>query len=202
MKNLTEKEAEDLLEKEGFRVAKRVLIKNKDELKKIKLPFPWAMKISSRYIVHKAKMGGIVLNITDISSAENAFDKFKSINHFEGILVQEMILGEELIIGLKKTPEFGLVVMIGKGGSKVEEEKDVSFRVIPLSVSDAGEMIREIKFYDALKKKGIHFKVIEENLIKISKLAEKYPDISELDINPLIVNSSEGVIVDARIGFD
>lgn len=202
MKALTEKEAEEFLEKKGFKVVKRASIEDKSQLKKINLKFPWVMKVSSSQIMHKAKIGGIKLNITNLKDAEKAFSELSKIKSFESILIQEMIYGEELIIGLNKTPEFGLTLMVGKGGSKVEQEKDVSFRIIPLNKKDAEEMIKEIKFYKILEEKNINLKLLIKNIIKISELASKYPNILELDINPLIANSKEAVVVDARIILD
>jgi acetyltransferase len=197
MKTLTEEEAEDFLEKKGFNVVKRALVKNKEQIKKIKLKFPWVMKISSRHIVHKAKIGGTILNIKNQKQAEKAFDKLKSINHFEGILIQETQRGEELILGIKNTEEFGNVIMLGKGGSNVEEEKDISFRVPPIKEKEAEKMLKELKIYNKIKNK-INNKKLIENLIQLSKLAEKQKNIKELDINPMIINKTQAIAVDAR----
>lgn len=199
MKTLTEKEAEDFLEKKGFKVVKRALIKNKEQIKELKekLKFPWVMKISSRHIVHKAKIGGTILNIKNQKQAEKAFDKLKSINSFEGILIQEMQSGEELILGIKNTEEFGNVIMLGKGGSNVEEEKDISFRVPPIKEKEAEKMLKELKVYNKIKNK-INKEQIIKALLKLSKLAEKQKNIKELDINPMIINKTQTIAVDAR----
>jgi len=203
MEILTEKEAENFLEKENFKVIKRIFLKNKDELKSSgeKIKFPWAMKISSKKIVHKKKAGGVILSIKDLNEAKIAFEKLSKIENFEQVIIQPMIHGEELIIGLKKTPEFNLVIMLGAGGSGVEEKKDVSFRVCPIKKEDAKEMIKELKIYNLIEKK-VNFNQIEQNLLKISELSLKYPNIIELDINPLMVNSESASVVDARISFD
>ena len=200
---LTEKEAENFLEKENFEVIKRIFVKNKDELKNVgeKINFPWVMKVSSKKISHKKKIGGVILNIKSLDEAQIAFEKISKIENFEQVIIQSMIKGEELIIGLKKTPEFSRVIMLGAGGSNVEEKKDVSFRVCPIKESDAEEMIKELKIYGEIEKK-VNLELIRQNLLKISKLAEKNPNIQELDINPLIVNLNEAVIVDARISFE
>jgi len=203
MKTFTEKEAENFLEKGSFRVIKRSFVKNKGELKSANedINFPWAMKLSSRKVVHKKKVGGVILNIKNLKEAEKGFEKLLKIENFEEAIIQPMIKGEELIVGLKKTPEFGLTIMIGAGGSSVEEKKDVSFRVFPIEKKDANEMIKELKIYRELDKK-VDINLIEQNLLKISSLAKKYPNIQELDINPLIVNKKEAIIVDARISFE
>jgi succinyl-CoA synthetase beta subunit len=203
MKNMTEKEAEDFLEKKGFDVVQRVLINSVEELKKTEksIAFPWVMKISSTNITHKAKIGGTVLGVNSYEVAVKNFYKLSKIEGCEGVLIQPMILGQELIIGIKKTPEFSEVIMFGKGGSNVESENDVSFRVVPLSKEDAEEMIKETKIYGAIKEK-INEKQIIKNLLSISELAEKNPSIKELDINPLIANKKQAIVVDARLQFE
>jgi len=197
-KTLTEKEAEDFLEEHGFKVVERVLIKSKAEINKIRFSFPWVMKISSKHIVHKAKIGGTMLNIKTKRDAEKVFEKLMAIEKVEGVMVQPMIKGEELIIGLQKTNEFGLVVMFGKGGSNVEQDKDVTFRVPPLKEDDAKKMIAELKISKTILERTNPSLVIE-NILMMSKLALEHPEINELDINPLIVNKQEAQVVDARI---
>jgi len=204
MKNLTEKETEDLLEKEGFEVVARDFLSKKEQIAVVekKIKYPWAMKVSSKKAVHKKKVGGVLLDIKNKKEAESAFDSLAKIDGFEGVVVQEMLIGSELILGIKKTPEFGQTIMIGKGGSNVEKEKDVSFRVLPISEKEADEMIKEIKFYKELEKKKVNFEKILENLTLVSKLTLKYKDISELDINPLIINAVSAKVIDARLEFE
>jgi len=189
---LTEKEAENLLEKEGFRVVNRQIIKNKKELKKLKLNFPLVAKISSRHIMHKAKIGGTLLNIKNAEEAEKAMENLCRIKGCEAIMFQEMLYGQEIILGLKNTPEFKQVILAGKGGSKVEEERDVSFRVLPIDEKDAESMLDDLKIKVKNKKEVI------KNILKLSKLSDKYK-IEELDINPLIITEREAVVADARI---
>lgn len=204
MKQLTEKEAEKLLEKEGFRVAERDIAKTKEDLKKIekKIKFPWAMKASSSKIVHKARIGGVKLSIKNLKEAGEAFEEISKIEDFEEVLIQEMVMGNELIIGLKKTPEFSHILMFGKGGTRVEEEKEVVFRVLPLTKKDIDDMIKETEVFLPLKKEGANIKEIEKVIRKVGALAEKYKNISEFEINPLFVNEKEAVVVDARFLFE
>ncbi len=193
---LIEKEAEEFLERKGFRVAPRMLAKHISELAKIekKIPFPWAIKISSKKVIHKAKVGGVLLNIKNNAQAEESFKKLSRIWGFEEALIQPMIESpEELILGLKKTPEFGIAVMVGKGGSKVEEEKDVSFRITPIKKTDAESMLNELKIKIKNKPEVI------SNILKLSELAAKNPKIAELDINPLMLSKGKSFVIDARI---
>jgi hypothetical protein len=198
MKNLTEKSAEDFLEKEGFNIAKRELINKASEISKVKISFPWAMKASGKNINHKKNIGAVILNIKSQKEAEAAFNKLKNTDGFEQAIIQEMILGEELILGIKKTQEFGNAIMFGKGGVDVEKEKDITFRIPPINNEEAEAMIAETKVYNEIKNK-INLKELKTNLIKLSKLAEKRKNIQELDINPIIINKDKAVIVDARL---
>ena len=152
-KTLTEKEAEDFLEKAGFKVIKRAAITDSDQVKALTktIDFPWAMKLGSAKVAHKAQVGGVILNIENSMAAQEAFDKLSKIDGFEEAIVQEMFSGEEAIIGIKKTPEFGHVILFGHGGINVEKEKDVSFRVLPASKKELKNMIKETKFYKTLE---------------------------------------------------
>ena len=123
MKILTEKEAEDFLEKEGFEIIARSVAKSKKQLEITAetIKFPWAMKIISKKIIHKRAAGGVILDISNIEQAESALNVLSELEGYERAIIQPMISGSELILGLKKTPEFGLAIMIGKGGSDVEK---------------------------------------------------------------------------------
>lgn len=201
MKLLTEKGAENFLENKGFEVIKRQTIQKEEDMKKIKIKLPWVMKISSKKIVHKAKIGGVIINIKNIRQAKEALKKFKKIKNFEEAIVQPIFPGKEFILGLKKTPEFGIVIMFGKGGSKVEKEKDIAFRILPIKKEQAKNLVNEIKYIKLIKNQ-INSKKLIETILQLSNLAEKYPQIEELDINPLIVNKKQVKIVDARIVFN
>ncbi len=203
-KAFTEKEAEEFLEKQGFNLVKRATIKKIEQIASVekKIAYPWVMKVNSSKIAHKAKLGGVILNITSQIKAQEAFEKLEKIENFEEVMIQEQITGEEIIIGLKKTPEFSQVLMFGKGGSRVEEEKDIVFRILPLTNKELENMIKEINFYKILNEKQANIPAIKELLLKTSKLAKKYPGIIELDINPALVNSNEAKVVDARIIFE
>ena len=199
-----EKEAEDFLEKEKFPVARRAIIKKEEDIQAIEkiIPYPWVMKASSTKLLHKAKLGGVILSIDSQIKAQESFDKLSKLENFEEALVQEMVSGEEIIMGLKKTPEFGIVLMFGKGGSRVEEEKDVSFRVLPASKQEIKEMLTETKIYRVLEEKQANIKEMIKVIEKVANLAKKYPNILEFDINPLFVNKETAVIADTRIVFE
>ena len=189
----TEEKAGEFLAKEGFDVLGRIVIKSKKELQNIS--YPCVMKVMGSKIVHKAAIRGVYTNIKNRIQAEIIFETLMRKLGAEGVIVQPIAIGDEFILGIKDTPEFSHVVVFGAGGTNVEEKKDVAFRVCPIEKDDAIEMIEE-----TIVGKSINVKVkvaLVKNLLKLSKLAEKYPSISELDINPLMQNS----IVDSRIVF-
>jgi len=203
-KILTEKEAEDFLEKENFPIVKRKIAKNKKEILSYakEIGFPVVLKNPS--LLHKTEKNAIKTNITE-KNIENALKELEKTKP-STILIQKQIQGSEILIGLKKDPSFGHVIAFGLGGIYSEILKDVSFRICPITKKDAAAMIKEIKGYQLLKgargKKPVNIKLIENILIKISNLAKKYPNIKELDINPFMVNEKHAKIVDARIIFD
>jgi len=201
MQSLTEKEAEDFLEKNKFDIAKRANVKDSKELEKIKIPFPWVMKLSSTKIMHKAKLGGVILNINSLEKAKESFNQLSKIEGFEEVIIQEMLSGEEIVIGIKKTPEFQHVLMFGKGGSKVEQEKDVAFRIFPLKEKDINEIMNDTKFFSNIKN-TINIEELTKIIKQTQKLVENYPKISELDINPLMINDKIAKIADARLVFE
>ncbi|SNQ59873.1 acetate--CoA ligase family protein [Candidatus Methanoperedens nitratireducens] len=210
MKILTEHEAKKLLAKYGIPVTKEQLASSADEALAIALYIgaPVAMKISSPDIPHKSDVGGVALNVKKefvrttydeiISRAKKAVPDAS----IEGILVQQMVPpGQEVIVGLKKDPQFGYALMFGLGGIFVEVYRDVSFRVVPIEKKDALMMISEIKGYPVLKgvrgRKPADIDAITDVLMAVSGMAEK-ENIIELDINPLIVGEKGAVAVDAR----
>jgi len=190
----TEKKAGEFLEKEGFNVKERIFVKRKEDL--FKLVFPCVMKVSGSTIVHKSRLGGVFIGVKNLEEAKVAYEKIMKIPGAEEVLVQKMVSGRFFILGIKKTPEFGHVLIFGDGGIDVEEKKDVSFRVCPIEKLDVLEMIADTKIGSSVTKEEENFLV--ENLLKLSKLVKKYPSISELDINPII----SGEIVDVRIVWD
>jgi acetyltransferase len=125
-----------------------------------------------------------------------------------GISVQEMIQGgKEVILGMVRDPQFGPVVMFGLGGIYVEIMKDVAFRIAPLSVENAQEMVREIKSFPLLQgargEKPVHIEAIVEALLRFSQLVTDFSEIYEMDINPLKVfpQGREPIALDARLAL-
>lgn len=195
----SEKEAKDFLEKEGFDILESKYFQDKLEIKQkiAELRFPLAVKVFGKNIVHKNKLGGVKLGIKSYEEVLENFDKMKTIKGFQGITIQEQIIGKEIFLGLKKTPEFGHTIAFGSGGTNVEKEKDIIFRICPIRFQDADAMIKETKIFSRLNQKEILS--VKKNILKLNELSKKYQKILELDINPLIVIDDFAKIIDARI---
>lgn len=212
---LPEPEAYGLLEAYGFPVAPFSLVRTEEECLKeaARLGYPVVLKVVSPQILHKVDVGGVLLNIEDPEHAARAYRELlarlkRRLPEAEiwGVLVQKMIKGgKETILGLKRDSLFGPVIMFGLGGVYVEAMRDVSFRIAPLRELTASRMVKEIRGYRILE--GYRGEVrsdvekIEECLKRLSQLALDFPEVGELDINPLLV-LSEGkgaLVVDARI---
>jgi acetyltransferase len=175
--------------------------------------YPVVMKIASPDILHKTDIGGVRLNINNRSDVKDAFDllTFRALRYMPdaeiwGCLVQRQVQsGKEVIIGMNRDPQFGSLVMFGLGGIYVEVLKDVSFRIAPFSREEANEMIREIRSFSLLR--GVRGQVrsdieaIVNTLLKVSQFVEDFPEIVELDINPLMVfEEGRGVMaIDMRL---
>ena len=178
------------------------------------LGYPVVMKILSPDISHKSDVGGVVLSLGSDGEVDEAFhsmmERVKSQvpdAGIEGVVLQRMAEpGLEVIVGAKLDPQFGHVIMFGLGGIFVEICRDVSFRVTPVDREMARQMILEIKgspiLGGARGGKAVDMEAIIDVIIGLSRMLEKYPDIVELDINPLVVYSSGAYAVDARILAD
>jgi acetyl coenzyme A synthetase (ADP forming)-like protein len=208
-------EAGKVLELYGFPVVPEELATTPGHAAAIaeRIGFPVVMKVDSDDIIHKSDVGGVVLNVKSSREAEISYGRImqqiriaKPDAMVKGIQVSKMITsGEEVILGIKRDPSFGPVIMFGLGGLYVEVFRDVSFRIAPIDDKIADSMIREIKSFRILEgirgKQPRDLQCVKECLIRLSQLALDFPEIIELDINPLMV-LEEGMgcfAADARI---
>ncbi|MGM0367360.1 MAG: acetate--CoA ligase family protein, partial [Actinomycetota bacterium] len=212
---LGEMEARRVLEAYNIRIPKAELARDIEEAKQLAedIKYPLVLKIVSPNILHKTDVGGIKIGISNEKELEEEFEqilwnvkKYMPDANIKGILLQEMIQSKkETIIGINKDPQFGPMVMFGLGGIYVEVLKDVSFRIAPISRNDAKEMINEIKTIKLLRgargEKPSDIDSIADVLLRISQLVIDFPEILEMDINPLFVKEEgEGSIAgDVRI---
>jgi len=175
--------------------------------------YPVAMKISSPDILHKSDIGGVKIGLGSPIEVEDAFDlmmlrikkKMPEAN-IKGVLVEEMITtGKEVILGMKKDPQFGPMLMFGLGGIFVEVLKDVSFTLSPITAEECKNLIESTKTYKLLTgvrgQKPVDIEAIVISLQRLSQLVMDFPEIDEVDINPLKVgNVGDGAfVVDARV---
>jgi len=210
---LTEVESKELLKRAGIRVVATKLARSKREALSIskEMGFPVVLKICSHDVVHKTDSGGVRLGLANAAQAGRAYSEILSSvrqahpeSRIQGVSVQPMAPpAVEVIVGMSKDPQFGPVLMFGLGGILVEVLKDVSFRIVPVSERDAGEMVREIKGYPILKgyrgQKPASIPALEKLIVKVSQFVEKNPQIEELDLNPVFAYPDKAVAMDARI---
>jgi len=181
-----------------------------------KIGYPVVIKILSPDITHKSDMGGVALNIKDENTVWITYKNMtESIRNripdarIEGVTVQPMFNSKdaiELILGIKKDPIFGTAMLVGMGGTAAELFKDRTLGFPPLNERLARRMLENLKIFPLLKGyRGDKRKNIDkliEVMIRLSYLAADYPEISELDINPLLVTPEDVIALDARIIID
>ena len=212
---LLEHEAKEVVKHYGIPIAPTKLAMNEERAVEIarKLGYPVVVKIASPDITHKSDIGGVVVGL---KSDEEVIEAFRTVilnakryvpaATIQGVVVQKMVpKGREVIIGATKDPVFGHILMFGLGGVYVELFKDVSFRLAPLSLREAREMVTETKAYALLRgfrgEPPADINALVNVLLRVSKLVTDIPQIVEMDINPLFVYE-EGVgaiAVDVRI---
>ena len=202
-KILLGKEAEKMLR---LPAAKSEYVKNSAHMVKIakRFHFPLVLKIISNKAIHKTEIKGVRIVDDESELRKNYIEIAKTARRLKGkIMAQEFVSGRELIIGIKKDPVFGHAIMFGIGGTLVEALRDVTFRICPISASDAESMIDELKYkqiiYGFRGEKPANVNQIKSILVKVSKLPVRNKKITELDINPLIANDKAAKIVDVRI---
>ena len=218
-RDLLEFEAKGLLAEHGIAVPEEWLVRREDELAEIAQRTqgkPLAMKVVSKDILHKSDAGGVKLNLVGEAPLRDAFQAIQSNAQaydpnaqIEGVLVTPMAeKGVEVIIGMLRDPIFGPVLMFGLGGIFVEVLEDVAFRSLPLTLHDAQSMVDQLKAQKVLAgvrgAAGVDKQALVSLLMQVSQLVEAYPEISELDLNPVIAypkghSAANYAIVDARI---
>ncbi len=175
--------------------------------------YPVVMKIASPDILHKTDIGGVRLNIQSAPDVRDSFDlmTFRAMRHMPdaeiwGCLVQQQVRGgKEVIVGMNRDPQFGPLMMFGLGGIYVEALKDVAFRIAPFSRDEAREMMREIRSFNLLR--GVRgeppsdIEASTDTLLKLSQLVTDFPEVVEMDINPLMIfEEGKGVMgIDMRL---
>jgi len=215
MVNLNFIKSKEILSKYSIFSCKEKLVSSKKEalLFVEKIKFPVVLKISSPNIFHLTDVGGLKQSIKNKKELEKAWDdilfsvkKNKPKALIEGFLIQKEIDGIEIVVGMKRSREFGPVLMFGLGGILVEILKDVSFGIAPLSRSIATKMIKEVRGYRLLRGfrgyAAVNLEKIVDVLINLSRLSLENQNIKEVDLNPVIINDKKALVVDAYFLYE
>lgn len=171
------------------------------------------VKIVSKDIVHKSDVGGVALSLTTPEAVKEAFERmFREIPKalpkakLEGVIVSEMVVPKplfEVLIGVTKDPVFGKVMLVGAGGVSVEVVKDTSIALLPLNEAQAMDALMKTRMYQLMKGyrdvPAADTKGVIQTMLQVSKLIADFPEINEVDVNPLLVDAKDGIAVDARI---
>ncbi len=212
-RKLTESEALAVVASYGIPAARSRIVFSAAEAAEMAedVGFPVVMKIVSPQVIHKSDVGGVRLNVENGREASIAYnDILHSVKaavpdaEISGVLVQRQVeSGRELICGITRQKGFGPLVMVGLGGVLVEVLRDTSFRLAPIDMLDASEMIDELRgrsILDAFRGQSAADRcAIEDVLVRIARLGADFSEIEEMDINPLVASASGAIAVDARI---
>jgi len=214
---LNEMEAKKLLDYYNIPVVKTLVAKTVNEAAALasEISYPVVLKILSPQIIHKTDAGGVVLDIGSEAELREAYDQIiqraKEYNpkaEIRGVIVQHMVKekGYEVILGAKRDSLFGPVILFGMGGVGVEFFKDVAVGLPPLNQTLARRIMEETKVYQLLKgyrnMPPANLKLLEEIMVQFSQMLVDFPQLKEVDINPLFINEKEAFALDARVVFD
>ncbi len=217
-KILSEIDSKELLSAYGIPIVSTSVASNVDEAIKVarNIGYPVVLKIFSPEITHKTDVGGVELNLKNDQEAKDAFDRIigSAKEHFpdariDGVTVQKMVDlkdGFEMILGTKKDVTFGSTIMVGMGGIAAELFEDRALELPPLNERLARRMIESLKSWPLIKgyrgRPGADIDKLIEVLIRFSYLIADYPEIAELDVNPLLVTKDAVIALDARVILD
>ncbi|HYC19473.1 MAG TPA: acetate--CoA ligase family protein [Candidatus Bathyarchaeia archaeon] len=209
---LTEEEGKDVLRAYGIKAPRETVVTRRDKVIQAarEIGYPIVMKASSPDIAHKTDVGGVITGISNDRAAKNAFDQiYANINkrmpraRIGGVIIEEMVQGVEVIIGVTCDPQFGPFITFGLGGLYVEVLKDVSHRLAPITVAEAKRMIAEVKSYPILLgtrgKKALDINAVADTIVRVSQISQDFEEIQEIEINPLMVQEDGCIAVDALV---
>ena len=212
-KALTAPEAQLLCDAYGIPTPKQGLAKTLGEAVKLaaRLRFPVVLKIVSEDILHKTEAGGVIVGVKSPGDVRRAFDRLvknakaqqRSVK-IEGVQVQQMLHGgQEVMVGAVTDPSFGKMIAFGLGGVLVEVMKDITFRLAPVGKKDALAMLDSIASAEILRgvrgAKGVDRAALADIMAKVSKLLADFPEIQEVDLNPIFATEKGAKAVDVRI---
>jgi acetyltransferase len=216
--SIGDSEARRILTAYGLPVPRSELAENPERAMEIarQIGYPVVLKIASPDILHKTDVGGVKVGLNTPEDVRDAFElmvyraqRYVPEAHIWGCLVQEMVPGggQEVLVGMNRDPQFGPLITFGLGGIYVETLKDVTFRVAPFSIHEATEMLSEIRSHALLDgvrgQPPLDKAAIVDALLRMGQLVQDFPEIVELDINPLVVypQGQGAVAIDMRLVF-
>src|SRR5262252_5491886 len=214
--SLTAPEAKDICEAYGIAIPKEGVAANAAEAAKLasSIGFPVVMKIVSPQILHKTEAGGVVVGVKSAEAASEAFNtivanarRYKSDATIDGVQVQQMLAGgQEVIIGAVTDPAFGKLVAFGLGGLLVEVLKDITFRLAPATREDALSMLDSIAAAEILRgvrgSEAVNREALATLIVNVSQLVADFPEITELDLNPVFATPRGATAADVRVVLD
>ena len=215
---LTESTSKALLDAYEIPVAKAYVARRADDAVELarRIGFPVAMKVFSPDITHKTDVGGVELNLANDDEVRAAFERIvtgaktkRPDAQVNGVTVQRMLSvpgAHELIVGAKRDPVFGTVLLVGAGGVTAELFQDRALGLPPLSERLVRQMLESLRSWPLLcgfrGRPGVNVDRLTEVLMRLSYLVADYPEIVELDVNPLLVTTQDAIALDARIVLD
>jgi succinyl-CoA synthetase beta subunit len=201
-----EPEAKRLFSDAGFDLPDFQWVRTEDEAIAAgeSIGWPVVAKIVSPDVVHKSDSGGVAVGIDGPEAMREVFGSFQDIEGFDGVLVEEMLTGIELIIGGKVDGQFGPVVLAGMGGVGVEIYKDTAIRMAPVEEDSVGSMLDDIEassiLYGHRGSAGVDMDKLKKLIADFSNLIVEMADLVEsIDLNPVMCTDEKCVIADARI---
>ncbi len=216
---LSENVSKSFLEAYDIPVTRPMLARSAEEAVRVardQCGYPVVMKIHSPDITHKTDVGGVALNLTNDDVVRQTFEKMvgkaaemRPDAHITGVTLQKMVShpnGFELLLGAKKDPVFGTVIMVGMGGTAAEVFRDRALGLPPLNEALARRMLESLKSWPLLQgyrgKPGVDIDRLIEVIMRFSYLVADYPEIKEIDVNPLLVTPEDAIALDARVIVD
>ncbi len=215
-KALTAPEAKSLCEAYGIAVPKEGVVNSAAAAAELagSIGYPVVMKIVSPQILHKTEAGGVVVGVKNAQEAGDAYNRivanarrYDTKASIEGVQIQQMLSGgQEVIIGAVTDPAFGKLVAFGLGGVLVEVLKDITFRLAPATHEDALSMLEGIAAAEILRgvrgADPVNREALAGMIAKVSQLVADFPEISELDLNPVFATKNGATAADVRVVLD
>jgi succinyl-CoA synthetase beta subunit len=177
----------------------------------VNVGFPAVMKVDSPEISHKTEMDAVKTGLQTRDEVKREFNDIIDNVYRErpdadinGVVVQEQLDGLEVALGMKRDPQFGPMILVGLGGIYIEALHDISFGIAPISEEEAEEMIEELQssdLFEGVRGEESHIEPVKNAVIQLGELAMNHEEISEIDINPLIVKEDTAYVADIEIDF-